>query len=182
MRLLQPLILEGPNKSGKSTLRRRLTDLFGFPFFHTGGPKRDAVELGAAVIAACNAEPSIIDRHPCISQPVYDRALGRPQWFTELELGGSLAELTPCPIVLYCRPPFDMLCKLELKQSPNRINDHDVEIEQNYVKIVHEYDRTIARYTARNWIRTIHYNWVEHDHWKWFEGLAATLKESACVE
>jgi predicted HAD superfamily Cof-like phosphohydrolase len=66
------IIVEGPDNSGKSTLIRHLSGSLGIPVVPGEGPGRSADEINERVRRYATIENSLFDRHPCISQPIYN--------------------------------------------------------------------------------------------------------------
>lgn len=66
------IIVEGPDNSGKSTLIRHLSGSLGIPVVPGEGPGRSNDEINDRVRRYALIENSIFDRHPCVSQPIYN--------------------------------------------------------------------------------------------------------------
>lgn len=164
-KLQSPLIVEGPNRSGKTRLTRALFDLYGFKnVVHTGGPKRSPEEMNQACkhYAADYGPDTILDRIPMISQLAYDRALRRvpvvPPDFARAHWG----LMKPPVFVVMCLPPVTTLEQgwrnEDAMQSPNRDPDHSNAARSN----VHELHDAYVREML---IAQVHYriNFIMYD-------------------
>jgi len=70
------LIVEGPDNSGKSTLVAYLSKMLGMPVIEGKGPPKSIDEINQRVISYSQYKNVIFDRHPAISNPIYDIARG----------------------------------------------------------------------------------------------------------
>lgn len=67
------IILEGPDNSGKSTLASYLSEALRIPLVPGEGPAKSEKEIDDRVRRYLNMPgPLIFDRHPCVSQPIYN--------------------------------------------------------------------------------------------------------------
>src|SRR4051812_3455357 len=73
---IMQIVLEGPDNAGKSTLAAFLSERLGIPVKHSGGPSKHPGEVNERA-RAFGADDSdlIYDRHPCVSQNLYQDAL-----------------------------------------------------------------------------------------------------------
>lgn len=96
------IILEGPDNAGKSTLAAYLSKYLNLPLTHSGGPSKYSGEVNERTVKF-NADPEtrIYDRHPAISQNLYQRALQqRGELVHALHVD---AFYTLRPLIIYCR-------------------------------------------------------------------------------
>ena len=74
------LIIEGPDNSGKSTLAGYLSRVLKMPVIEGKGPPKSVDEINQRVISYSQYKGVIFDRHPAISNQIYDLARGcKPQ-------------------------------------------------------------------------------------------------------
>lgn len=104
MSMRRPIVVEGPDGAGKSTLCRDLAYVFGMEVFHTGGPLKDADEAVSRVQRMKEAGAVIFDRVPHISERVYGPL--RPDGKVFEVPMNTLAELNP--IVILCVGAADL--------------------------------------------------------------------------
>jgi predicted HAD superfamily Cof-like phosphohydrolase len=71
------IILEGPDNGGKSTLAAELSRITGLPVQGSEGPSLYMGEMNERIRRYLDMPPTIFDRFPAISNPIYDRALQR---------------------------------------------------------------------------------------------------------
>lgn len=68
------IIVEGPDNSGKSTLVGYLSRFLKMPIIEGKGPPKSVEEINDRVVAYSQYKGVIFDRHPAISNPIYDLA------------------------------------------------------------------------------------------------------------
>ncbi len=66
------IIVEGADNSGKSTLIRHLSGSLGIPVVPGEGPGWSDDEINERVRRYALIDNAIFDRHPCVSQPIYN--------------------------------------------------------------------------------------------------------------
>lgn len=66
------VIVEGPDNSGKSTLIRHLHQTLGVAIVPGEGPARSTAEINHRVARYHEMDEVVFDRHPCISQSIYN--------------------------------------------------------------------------------------------------------------
>lgn len=96
------IILEGPDNSGKSTLAAYLGNYLNLPVIHSGGPSKYPGEVNERTVKFnMDRQTQIYDRHPAISQNIYQKAL---------QLHGELVHETHVdafytlrPLIIYCQ-------------------------------------------------------------------------------
>jgi predicted HAD superfamily Cof-like phosphohydrolase len=96
------IILEGPDNGGKSTLAAELARVTGLPVQGSEGPPKHEGEMNIRIRRYLDMGPAIFDRFPAISNPIYDRALGRKADVIDPAL---IAEMyARSPVLVYCDP------------------------------------------------------------------------------
>lgn len=98
---MRSVILEGCDGSGKSTLSRSLTYFLDMRVQEGQGPGKDQNELNVRVNQYLHMTNTIFDRHPIISQPIYNQfRTGAPK-IEEHHLK-KFAETRSQYIIVYC--------------------------------------------------------------------------------
>lgn len=141
-------IVEGPDNSGKSTLVDFIARMLDIPKMHSGGPGKDTYEFFSRCRRLINYPDHVVfDRFPVISEHVYAPILrgvdtfggNNPIWRHEL--------LKRMPIIIYCRPPLDVL--LDLDNHPVKVEHEDAEhvesVKRNALRLAQRYDEVIIQ-------------------------------------
>lgn len=113
------VIVEGPDGAGKSTLVEHLVDVMGFERHprasdSVAGPVVDLPEwVEQATKGLFTRPPSVFDRHPLISEPIYghfrpDRPM-HPRFMNVTWYSMQQALLAPHALVIMCLPPLDVV-------------------------------------------------------------------------
>lgn len=130
------IVLEGPDNAGKSTLAAFLSERLGIPVKHSGGPSKYPGEVNARALEF-NRDTSdlIYDRHPCVSQNVYQDAL---------QAGGEYVEQQHLD-AFYAGKPLIIYCKSLGNLDGHRMTDHSSpeyfdQVERNYNALCNLYD------------------------------------------
>lgn len=66
------IVVEGPDNSGKSTLVGYLSQMLRMPVVEGQGPPKSVDEINNRVVSYSQYKNVIFDRHPAISNPIYD--------------------------------------------------------------------------------------------------------------
>lgn len=96
------IILEGPDNGGKSTLAAEIARITGLPVQGSEGPSHHAGEMNERIARYLDMPPTIFDRFPAISNPIYDRALSRDPDVIDPKLITAMYERQP--VLVYCDP------------------------------------------------------------------------------
>lgn len=115
------IIVEGFDGSGKSTLAGKIGQELGWPVLHPGGPTRSEQEVYDCLIRSLTRMRTkcVQDRVTHVSEAVYSM-LAYPMK-SAIALN-SLREIAVCELVIYCRPPTELL--LESFRN-HRVKEHD---------------------------------------------------------
>ena len=141
-------IVEGADNSGKTTLIKYLAATTGLTYVPGEGPPKSEEEINERVAKYLQMDYVIFDRHPCVSNSIYDgyreeKMPVRPELIN--------AFYATNPIFIYCVSDGDL--------STHEIKDHDTEDHQ---KLVNRHALAIAGdYSA----------WAfEHANWLYRKG------------
>lgn len=162
------IIVEGPDASGKDTLIRSLLKHFPDHTLHerastsTGGPVSNlAVWTARDVGSMGDQPPSIYNRHPIISEPIYAKYRIPPghqsqEWTHAPWVHAMRNHVSKHAVVVLCRPSF-----FTVRQT---IFDQGVQAHMPgvYANILHIYLDYYTWYTARGDMRVIPYDYTQH--------------------
>ena len=130
------IILEGIDNSGKTTLAQIIAKEIGYPIRSSEGPPKHAGEMEKRIERYLQMDNTIFDRHPAISNPLYDEAFQRtPDRFDGVLIDRLYASR---PLIIYCDP-----CDRQLRgyQSNPRTEsaEHLANLDRNYDKLLSLY-------------------------------------------
>lgn len=95
------IVIEGHDNSGKSTLAAKIGQRIGREVIIAQGPQQYHGELEERVASYAEHENVVFDRHPCISDPIYSMARGKP---TPLSVETIRAFYQTPTLIIYCDP------------------------------------------------------------------------------
>ncbi len=95
------IIVEGPDNSGKSTLIAHLSDMLNLDVVPGEGPAISNGEINDRVVRYLDIDNAIFDRHPCISQAIYNNF--RPDDAPAVEDWLTTAFYNQSNFFIYCR-------------------------------------------------------------------------------
>lgn len=98
------IVVEGADNAGKSTLIRHLSSSLGIPIVPGEGPGRSVKEINDRVRRYATIENALFDRHPCVSQPIYDQF--RQGFTIDPELIDNFYHQDV--LFIYCRAPTNL--------------------------------------------------------------------------
>jgi thymidylate kinase len=108
------IILEGTDRSGKSTLALRLSEALAFDSLKLRHQEGNQFERYQQFYQLANR--AVFDRSH-ISEEVYCPIYGRPPSFTREELGKLDTMVNQSCLVIFCLPPLDVALKRLAKQE-----------------------------------------------------------------
>lgn len=145
------IILEGPDNSGKTTLAKKLSEVVGWPLEHSGGPTT-AQDRHRRMQWVFEQENIILDRVPCISEPVYGTVCRGTNCFEGTTYLTKLIKRNP--LIIYCRPPTSIIVNIEHELSKYADGDHHISVENNKFAIIGAYEAMM------NSIPHLYYDWT----------------------
>jgi hypothetical protein len=166
MHVLRPIILEGPDGAGKSTLGVQLAKDLGRIYLHTGGAAHTQPELMQRCmdfICLADQKNLVFDRCPFISDPIYKKALKLNQLIDPEVLSSSLCLLNP--VIIYCQRQTaqQMLESIDYRDKPHKSPEYKAKVVTNHRAIVYEYDRKVQFLRSRGFT-ILDYDWSIDDY------------------
>lgn len=129
------IVVEGPDNSGKSTLAQELSRKLGWQVLHSGGPCESKQDYMERIVKIYNSHRVIWDRHPAVSEYIYGPVLRGV--YNYIPLNAFPRE----SLVIYCRPPDEVLLDFRTHRKNHRISDeHDQQVEARARDIIKVYD------------------------------------------
>lgn len=161
LKLLRPIILEGPDGAGKTQLYNRMTQEWLLKAAgHDGGPPADAADAWKRLAMTAAQTPAVRDRTPAISDPIYSGVFHRDPVLTRDEYEGWLEELRP--VIIYCRPPNNVILNQEVRAKLHKPEAHVSQVKLNRMALIHAYDLYMGNLQSRTSCEVLAYNWT-HD-------------------
>jgi predicted HAD superfamily Cof-like phosphohydrolase len=140
------LVLEGPDAAGKSTLGRYLSDRLNLPLQHSGGTSKHSGEINErALNYIADTTPRLYDRHPCVSNNIYNSSLTRldSDWVPRETIEAFYATK---PIIVYCRPTQAIMEHAVSEYTSSQ--EHNAQVEANYSMLLKNYDMWALRHAT----------------------------------
>lgn len=144
------IVLEGPDNSGKSTVAKKLNDIFGWPILHAGGPatKEDVDVRLATDLANMTLKDRIMDRSCIISESIYgpicrDTSLfDATEWYKKIQ---ALDMLDPDLLIVFCVADSEHLLNDTRDQSDkeHKSKEHQQRVQEMQYKLIQRYQVTI---------------------------------------
>jgi len=135
------VIVEGPDNAGKSTLIAHLAATLGLSYVPGEGPAKSTEEINERVMRYAQKDNVIFDRHPCISQPLYNQfRTGGPE--IERSFIDDLYRRDDV-LFVYCRgrPGVEgHVIKAHDSQTDAMGTRHEDTVRDNYLAICRAYD------------------------------------------
>ena len=121
------IVLEGPDGAGKSTLANRLLQHLPLTLQQGEGPPKFPGEMTERVKRYLAMDGKLFDRHPCISQPIYDMFRDKK---------------TPIPgdLIDEFYEQGNLLIYVYGRAGPHEVKDHET---KEHVEMVERHDDTI---------------------------------------
>lgn len=125
---MRPIIIEGPDASGKSTLARFLSEELGYTVKESEGPTRSLEDYRERLcryyqMAWKTGGSVIFVRHPLISEPIYGHHVRRNNLVSFGEAETLLKMMTPKPIIIYCdNTPAPVDHQLKIFDTPEYLD------------------------------------------------------------
>lgn len=140
------VVIEGLDNSGKSTLARVLSSQLNRQVFSSEGPEKEPGELEKRVQRYSEQTYAIFDRHPCVSDPIYSMARGKPCVLSQ----NIVAQFYDTkPLFIYCDPGAKGLGGHIRKEHDS--DEHMQAVESHYQSLLHQYKYWAADHSHINW-------------------------------
>lgn len=162
------IIVEGMDNSGKTTLIKKLAEVFGerVQVIKPPGPFRSSGELNGwldrdiELIQKGKEKFTIYDRYPILSEPIYGPEIRKHSMITGAQVEKALDKLqmadTPT-LVIYCRPHNDSIHNFGEREQMEGVID-------NAHAMIKSYDHMMGALAARcnsslNNLTVLPYDW-----------------------
>jgi len=169
-----PIIVEGPDGSGKTILARRVANHYGLEYRRppvetlssTHGPQDGLVDWWDEQLAKAPSElaTSIYDRCFYISDPIYQQAQPNRELLVDgPALSRGIMRLWNLePYVIFCLPPF----KTQLANVINPERDRLLGVSaESLLKISNQYWAHYALWATSLYDNVVKYDYTEEDAW-----------------
>lgn len=162
---MRPIVIEGPDGAGKSTLVRKVSEGLGRPFSHTGGATDGLDQLNRA----CRAQSvlmlsgEILDRCVFISDDIYKISMGQIPILPPAILVARFWTLNP--VIVYCRLNSVATMKsltVETKKA-HKPPEYLEEVRKHFSEVVRRYDSKMELLTQEGFT-VLGYNWMKDDY------------------
>lgn len=141
----RPLIFEGPDGAGKSTLGLHFAQTLECPLVHTGGPIETHQALADRLAFVKEWGNVIFDRVPHISDPIYGAAAGRDALMHRDSLMEHLASLKPV-LVLCMGASQEVMCERMLKVKKDHKSPEHLEMVRSKHKDIYQMYEDLCLY------------------------------------
>lgn len=127
------VVLEGVDASGKSTLAAYLSNRLDLEIQPGSGPPRAGESIDDRVRAYLNLDGRLFDRHPCVSQMIYDKLRGGNAPVSPELLRQFYASK---PLLVYCRGESITKHVVKSDEDPQ----HVAQISMKFNQLLRAYD------------------------------------------
>lgn len=139
------IVIEGPDNAGKSTLARYISQRILWPIIYSEGPGKSEQEINDRVRRYSLFDNVIFDRHPSISQTLYNRfRTGGPAIYAE----NILQFYESDPLFIFCQGRDLSTHQIKEHDTP----DHLELVEKNHGDLCRLYDEWAVNH-AHIWYR-----------------------------
>lgn len=159
------IVVEGPDGAGKTTLMETLRATAGKRYFvmmrHSCRPYTSADAMRFYdILRGVNQELTVlIDRHPCISEPIYGPILRGHDLLEKISRERLLEMIEQsCSRIIYCRPP-ERVIRENLSKQPQLAG-----VFEKIGRLIDTYDRAMHAIGSRTGIPIITYDWTNPEH------------------
>ena len=180
------IILEGADNSGKSTLAKKLSEMFGLEVIHPGGPPKN---IGEA-IARCDEQHLVMqfsmqldviyDRVTCISDMIYR---GKSQYHEAFDYFQHLLTVQKNVLLIYCRPSDERLKNFDDHVTQDHEDESVVDFAKaNVDRIIGEYDFVMSRLVDNKHMDIIDYDFESENAYLVFEEITNKIRNGLDVK
>jgi len=138
------IIVEGFDNTGKTTLAEHLSDAFGLPILTRRTTGADGIPFIMETLSILILEPlAILERHPVTAEWVYGPILRDKNALNEDPILWDYwvrKLLRSNPLVIYCRPPDDLVFNFGTRKQMDGVIDKSKSILDRYDLLFWELD------------------------------------------
>ena len=168
-----PIVIEGPDNSGKSRLAKELATRLGSLVIHAGPKSGDYDQMVSDMshqnrrLCVRGHQSDVFDRLTCISERSYRNYCD----IDDKAMVQSLAALLEQDVILiYCRPPSSTIMDF----STHLVKSYDTEsamkdIVDNAHLYIERYDETFSK------IPHLSYNWLDSEDVNWHDNFINSI-------
>lgn len=130
------VVVEGPDNSGKSTLVKHLASKLGVHYVPGEGPAKSGKEINARVERYHQMDGVIFDRHPCVSQAIYNKFRDSSP---SVDFDLTIEFYRKDPLIIYCRGREDL--------NGHQVKEHDLRKDETglpHIDLVRLHHRDIC--------------------------------------
>ena len=146
------ILIEGCDNSGKTTLVSKLSDdlrLLSIRQRQLPRNKLDITEYVLYMLGLSRRFPTIFDRWPPISEPIYGPICRGVSFLTKQEvfdLHSMITELDPCPVIVYCRPRDSVILDFGEREQMEGVRENGRKLIKAYDKSMNETPLDVITY------------------------------------
>lgn len=179
MKLLKPIILEGVDGTGKTTLFNYLTGTLNLKSAgHDGGPPEDAADVWRRLALTAAEGAAVRDRTPAISDFVYAKVFKRDPKIPMVEALSWLQKFKP--LVIHCSIPPNKILAQKVETKPHKSKEHVAQVESNLWNLIIEYQDLMDFLQDQGGVQVLLYDWTLDQN---YEILTSwLLSEGICAE
>lgn len=143
------VVVEGPDNAGKSTLIEHLSRKLNIASVPGEGPAKSEGEINDRVERYLKLDNVIFDRHPCVSQRIYNlfRSPGAPKVRSTLVDGFYDSDV----LLIYCRGRVNVGMEGHKRREDVDTDGHMLMVNKNYTELCEIYDSWASRHAHINY-------------------------------
>jgi len=136
---MRPVVLEGPDNSGKSTLANKIALVRGSIIVSSEGREKFKGEINERVKRyhdTYSGKNVVFDRHPAVSQGMY--AILNPNTPVDYDLAKQFYDMNP--LFIYCRPDVEKGMEGHVADKPGDTPEYLSLVSENFKPLTAAYD------------------------------------------